>query len=150
MVLSGDRASDFVLHFSLPMDPASVQDVQAYDLYDATDHWHWVSFQDWLLQGFPDGGGREESSSPVAIKTATYNPSTNTVDLHLAKSVDTRDVYQIGQGFVPDTTLLDAAGTPINEDGTGLGGGFTITLTNQKASIFDGVNQSVIPAAPRR
>jgi hypothetical protein len=144
MVLSGHRASDFILQFNLPMDPASVQNVNAYDLSDTTEHFHYDSG----LWGFLGVGN--SSSSPVVLKTATYDPSTNTVDLHLAKSVDARDVYQISQGFVPNSTLLDAAGTPINEDGSGLGGGFSITLGNTKATIFDGVTQSVIPTTPPR
>jgi hypothetical protein len=146
MVLSGHRTSDFVLQFSMPMDPASVQNVGAYDVSDTTYHEHdTAGFLGWLVQGIP-GLGYSSSSSPVVLKTATYNPSTNTVDLHLAKSVDARDVYQIGSG----PTVLDAAGTPINEDGTGLGDGFSITLTNKKATIFDGVTQSVIPVSPPR
>ena len=61
------------------------------------------------------------------------------------------DGYLIGQSFVPNTTLLDAAGTPINEDGSGLGGGFKIALDYKQAKIFDGATQSVIPAtAPPR
>jgi hypothetical protein len=143
MVLNGHRTSDFVLQFSMPMDPASVQNVNEYGLSDITYHQHNTNgFVGWLLQGiFP----YNSSSSPVVLKTATYNPSTNTVDLHLAKSVDARDVYQIS-----NPTVLDAAGTPINDDGTGLGGDSSITLTNTKATIFDGVTQSVVPATPPR
>ena len=83
----------------------------------------------------------------VRVKRATYDPSTNTVDLRLANSVPAGDGYHIGQNFMGNTAkLLDAAGTPINEDGSGLGGGFSITLDNKQATIFDGVTQSVIPA----
>ncbi len=147
MVVSGHRTSDFILQFNVPMDPASVQNVTSYNSSDTTYHEHNTNgFVGWLLHGiFPYNS--YSSSSPV-VKTATYNPSTNTVDLHLAKSVDARDVYQIGGGG--SSTLLDAAGTPINEDGTGLGGNFSITLTSKKATIFDGVTQSVIPTTPPR
>ena len=107
MVVNGRRTSDIVLHFSQPMDPASVQNVKAYS-----------------------------------------------VKLHLAQSVDTRDVIQISQSplwyrrdwsFSPDTNLLrDAEGTPIPEDGSGQGGAFLITLTSKSAKIDDGVTQSDI------
>ncbi len=151
MVVSGQRTSDFVLHFSQPMDPASVQNLGVYYLNDTIQHWHWDGFGNWLLQGFPDGGGRSYTTQTAQLKTATYDPSTNTVDLHLAKPVDARDVYQIGQSILPEDALLDAEGTPINEDGSGLGGNFLVTLGRNKATIFDGVTQSVVPVtSPRR
>ena len=77
MVLSGGRVSGFVLHFSLPMDPASVQNVKAYSLKDDTVHWHPAGL-------FGPLGGGSDSTAAVRLKTATYDPSTNTVDLHLA------------------------------------------------------------------
>ena len=123
MVLSGHRTSDFVLHFSLPMDPASVQNLNAYELSDTITH-HSGGLLGYLLQGFEN----DTFSSSVELKTATYNPTTNTVDLHLAQSVDARDVYQITNDVYDN--LLDAAGTPIN-----VNGGFTITLGNKKATI---------------
>ncbi len=141
MVLSGGRVSGFVLHFSLPMDPASVQNRNAYSLQDNTAHVH-------------SGGlfGPEPGityNTVVRVKRATYDPSTNTMDLQLANSVPAGDGYHLGQNFIGNTAkLLDAAGTPINEDGSGLGGGFSITLDNKQATIFDGVTQSVITASP--
>jgi len=144
MVLSGGRVSGFVLHFSLPMDPASVQNVKAYSLKDDTVHWHPAGL-------FGPLGGGSDSTAAVRLKTATYDPSTNTVDLHLAQSVPGGDGYHIGENSIGnEAKLLDAAGMPINEDGSGLGGGFSITLTNKKVTIFDGVTQSVIPATPPR
>ena len=141
MVLSGGRVSGFVLHFSLPMDPASVQYRNAYSLQDNTAHVHSGGlFGPWPGINY---------NTVVRVKRATYDPSTNTVDLHLANSVPAGDGYHIGQNFMGNTAkLLDAAGTPINEDGSGFGGGFSITVTNKKATIFDGVTQSVIPATP--
>ena len=143
MVLSGGRVSGFVLHFSLPMDPASVQYRNAYSLQDNTAHVHSGGlFGPWPGINY---------NTVVRVKRATYDPSTNTVDLHLANSVPAGDGYHIGQNFMGNTAkLLDAAGTPINEDGSGLGGGFSITLDNKQATIFDGVTQSVIPATPPR
>jgi hypothetical protein len=139
MVLSGGRVSGFVLHFSVPMDPASVQNRNAYSLQDNTAHVHSGGlFGPWPGISY---------NTVVRVKRATYDPSTNTVDLRLANSVPAGDGYHIGQNFMGNTAkLLDAAGTPINEDGSGLGGGFSITLDNKQATIFDGVTQSVISA----
>jgi hypothetical protein len=141
MVSSGGRVSGFVLHFSMPMDPASVQNRNAYSLQDNTAHVHSGGlFGPWPSISY---------NTVVRVKGATYDPSTNTVDLRLANSVPAGDGYHIGQNFMGNTAkLLDAAGTPINEDGSGLGGGFSITLDNKQATIFDGVTQSVITATP--
>jgi hypothetical protein len=128
LVVTGKRTSDVDLQFSMPMDPNSVQNPAAYGLTDTTIHSSggFLSFliPNILNFGFP---------TYIGIETATYNPTTNTVDLHIAKSVDARDVYQIAATETPP--LLDAAGTPINEDGTGGGGNFAITLSNKKATI---------------
>jgi hypothetical protein len=140
MVSNGGRISGFVLHFRLPMDPASVQNVKAYSLKDDTDHWRPAGL-------FGPLGGGSNSSAAVRLKTATYDASTNTVDIHLAQSVPGGDGYRIGENSTGNGgKLLDAAGTPINEDGSGLGSGFSITVSDKKATIFDGVTQSVIPA----
>ena len=146
-VLSGRRVSDFLVQFSSPMDPASVQNINAYFVRDTTFHTHSGGLFGGLANLYPDGGS--PSSSPVVLKTATYNPSTNIVDLHLATSVDARDAYQISRNSATGATLLTAAGVPINEDGTGLGGDFMITLTN-KTTTIDGVSQSIIPITPPR
>jgi hypothetical protein len=149
MVSSGGRATDFILQFNMPMDPATVEKIYAYGPSDISYHHHRASLFDFSLPfGVPDD---YYYSSPVNIKKATYNPSTNTVDLHLAKSVDTRDVYQIASTYGNGGgtgALLDAAGTPINEDGTGLGGGFVVTLSNKQTKIYDGVTQTVISTTP--
>ena len=146
IVASGKKAWEFVLHFSRPMDPASVQNLKAYSFNDLTNH--------------PFGGpslfnpfvswGVGSTFIPVVLRKAVYNPSKNTVDLLLAKPVPAGDNYQISQPFATSDELLDAAGTPINEDGSGYGGGFMITLNSKKAMIFDGVSQSVVPANARR
>ena len=141
MVLSGGRVSSFVLHFNLPMDPASVQNGKAYFLQDNTVHVH--------SGGLFGPWGGISYNTVVRVKRATYHTSTNTVDLDLANSVPAGDGYHIGQNFMGNTAkLLDAAGTPINEDGSGLGAGFSIALDNKQATIFDGVTQSVITATP--
>jgi hypothetical protein len=76
IVLSGGRVSGFVLHFSLPMDPASVQNGKAYSLQDNTVHVH--------SGGLFGPSGGIVYNTVVRVKRATYDPSTNTVDLRLA------------------------------------------------------------------
>jgi hypothetical protein len=143
MVANGHNTSEFVLHFSQPMDPASVQNRAVYSLTDHSTH----AFGGFNLFG---SWGVGMSSTSVVLKKAVYNPSSNTVRLILAKPVPASDGYQISQPFATSDELRDAAGTPINEDGSGYGGGFMITLTSKKATIFDGVSQSVVPANARR
>jgi hypothetical protein len=77
-------------------------------------------------------------------------PVAYTVGLILAKPVPAGDGYQISQPIASNGPLLDAAGTPINEDGSGYGGGFMVTLTSKKATIYDGVDQTVIAATAQR
>ncbi len=62
------------------------------------------------------------------------------MDLHLAQSVPALDGYHITGN---EAELLDAQGTPINEDRSGLGGGFSITLSNKKGrSLTESPNLS--------
>ncbi len=142
IVANGRNTSEFVLHFSQPMDPASVQNRSAYSLIDLTTH------PTGGFDLFSESGGWISAS--VVLKKAVYNPSSNTVRLILAKPVPAGDGYQISQPFASNGPLLDAAGTPINEDGTGYGGGFMVTLTSKKATIYDGVDQTVIAAKAQR
>lgn len=74
-------------------------------------------------------------SPAVNFKSATYNAASQTVNFHLAKTVDARDVYQIGNSLYA-APLKDTTGLLINEDTTNLGGTFQVILTNRPKSTL--------------
>ncbi len=136
MVAKGKTLTDIILQFSMPMNPATVEDVNAYSALDTTLHDKSGSNFFDILSLFVPGSKNSQKPKPVAFQSATYDPATNSVDLHLTKPMDSRDTYEItNTSATPASPLLDATGTEINDNGTGIGGSFGVTLTSRKATI---------------
>ncbi len=126
MVTRGRRVTDFVLKFDRPMDPTSVQNLAAYNVQDTVYHTHGVGG----LFGYMFLGSTSKPSPSVHVQSAAYNANNQTVDLHLAKTVDARDVYSLSDNSYT-ATLKDATGMVLNQNATSLGGSFQVHLTNK-------------------
>jgi hypothetical protein len=104
MIQSGRKITEISMTFSKAMDPVSVQDVRDYHLT-------------------PNFGARPRA---IALKSARYDPATDTVVLTTRGPLNPRATYQIGNatGSGPNGAgaLVDLQGNALNETYGGAGG----------------------------
>jgi hypothetical protein len=129
LVIKGGKTTDLLLQFSVPMDPSSVQNANAYVVSDVTPRG--TNLLDPLANLI---FGDQTKAKPVAITSAIYDATANTVDLHLKTTRSSSTRFQI-ESTLAAPALRSATGTQINDDGTGDGGGFLITVGNKKVTI---------------
>jgi len=112
-IQKGHKITGISMTFSKAMDPASVQDVRDYRLT-------------------PNSGALPQTT---ALKSAVYDPATDTVILTTRGPLDPSATYQIGDakwiGFNGEEALVDLQGNALNETFGGNGGipgAFSITV----------------------
>jgi hypothetical protein len=119
-VVRGKTATGISMTFSHPMSPASVENVHNY----AVTTGHLEDF----YEMFPFGHYKSEVMTPVPLKAARYDPSTNTVILTLKKPRGLGVVYEIRNATpLAKHTLTDLQGNAVQANGSGPGA-FYFTL----------------------
>jgi hypothetical protein len=111
MLVRGGQGAGFVLTFNQPMDPASVQDRANY-LVQTTFKPTAADYAGWLLDSFQPPPS--VTWKAIAMKSATYDPATNTVTLLSSRPLNITAPYTIMNGRpLAKHQLTSAQGIPL-------------------------------------
>jgi hypothetical protein len=109
LIFQGKSASAIAITFSGPMSPASVENVRNYDVYTGSDGVSPAGAVAGVLAFL--GGEASGRSVTVPLKTAQYDPTTNTVTLIPSKPLRASITYGIASVTpLAERTLTDLQG----------------------------------------
>jgi hypothetical protein len=145
MLVRGAQGAGFVLTFNQPMDPATVQDKANY-LVETTFKPTAADYAGWLLDSFQ--APPSVTWKAIGMKSATYDPATNTVTLLSSRPLKTTAPYTIMNGRpLAKHQLKSAQGIPlqyvtsthgVTTHGPNQAGGFDIRLRGTAPATLSG------------